>query len=108
MSDHDSSHDDRRLHPRWPMTKAVKVRCGLTGHYLPGQSLDASWTGLRIRLANDATLKIGQPISITLPSESQQGLLRADAMVPATVARIDATGAFGIHLGTPESALIAA
>ncbi|QDU71405.1 PilZ domain-containing protein [Mucisphaera calidilacus] len=100
----DNKNQDRRRHPRWPIEKPVKVRDRTTGRYLAGQSLDASWSGIRLRFTNPTNLRPGQTVDVSLPDDAQRGFLRSEALIPAAVVRVDNHDTIALRLGidTPQ------
>ncbi|WP_428389737.1 PilZ domain-containing protein [Mucisphaera sp.] len=107
MSQHPPHNSDRRRSPRWPLTSPIKLKCVETGRFIPAESRDASWGGLRVRPGQTTNLRVGQPVEVSLPADGQRGLIKAEAMVPAVVVRIDQAGDLGIQLGITASKLAA-
>lgn len=106
---HIDSSSERRRHPRWEVETTVKLRDRESGRFLTGQSCDASWSGLRLKMASSEEFEPGQRVDVTLPADSQRGFLRAEAMVPACVVRVDRVShEMALKLGISEEARQAA
>lgn len=78
---------DRRRYPRVPCDRPVKVRCGVTGKYVAGQTLDVSDGGCLMRLDGDQSVKAGQSVRVGIAYRTNQALILADDMVEGTVVR---------------------
>ncbi|MEX2215850.1 MAG: PilZ domain-containing protein [Phycisphaeraceae bacterium] len=82
-----SSSSERRHDARLELTRPVKVKCLLTGRYLPGRSRNLSSGGALLEIDHPSLLVPGQRILIGVAQTKQDVLLAADEMAPATVVR---------------------
>jgi c-di-GMP-binding flagellar brake protein YcgR len=78
---------DRRRHLRVTCAKPVRLRCGVTGKCLEGQTLDVSHGGCLLRLQGALAIKPGQAVRVAIARRQLRSLMLADDMVEATVMR---------------------
>jgi c-di-GMP-binding flagellar brake protein YcgR len=78
---------DRRRHLRVPCEKSVKLRCGVTGKYLAGESVDLSDGGCLLRLDAHVRVEPGRPVRVGIAHRRTAGLIRADDMIEGTIVR---------------------
>ncbi|MEM9420523.1 MAG: PilZ domain-containing protein [Planctomycetota bacterium] len=78
---------DRRRSPRVPCEKPVKVRCGMTGKYLSGETIDISDGGCLLRLDRRIIVQAGQTVRVGIAHRQLQSLILADQMIEGTIVR---------------------
>ncbi|MEM6332885.1 MAG: PilZ domain-containing protein [Planctomycetota bacterium] len=83
-----SPAEDRRRAPRIRMAAPVKLRVSRTGRYLPARSIDLSTAGALVELDRDTKLPVGTTVRLAVQRDASQAVVRAEAMVEATVVRV--------------------
>ncbi|MEM1107507.1 MAG: PilZ domain-containing protein [Planctomycetota bacterium] len=78
---------DRRRSPRVPCEKPVKVRCGQTGKYLTGETVDVSDGGCLMRLDRRVIVETGQNVRVGIAHRPVQTLILADDMIEGHIVR---------------------
>ena len=78
---------DRRHDARLELSRPVKVKCLLTGRYLPGRSRNLSAGGALLEIDHPSLLVPGQRVMIGVAHTRQDVILAAEDMTPATVVR---------------------
>lgn len=78
---------DRRRFPRVAMTRPVKVRHGVTGKYVAGETIDLSDGGVLLRLDKSIGLEPGQAVRVGIVHSPRQVLILADEMTEGRVIR---------------------
>ncbi|MEM8738288.1 MAG: PilZ domain-containing protein [Planctomycetota bacterium] len=78
---------DRRRHPRVPAAHPVKLKCGITGRYLAGRTIDVSDGGCLLQLDRSTPVSLGQPVRLGIARRAHAPLLMADDMVRGTIVR---------------------
>lgn len=81
---------ERRLSPRTPIHRPVKLQCAQTGRMIAGQSVNVSGNGLLIEFESRPAmpkLADGQSVKVTLAWSSQQMLVKASNLQSAHVVR---------------------
>ena len=78
---------DRRRHVRVPCDRPVKVRCGVTGKYLGGETVDLSDGGCLMRLDGRISVAAGQSVRVAIARRKHQPLILADDMIEGTIVR---------------------
>lgn len=78
---------DRRRHLRVPCDRAVKVRCGVTGKYVAGRTVDLSDGGCLLELEERVAMTAGQAVTVGITHRPLQALILTDDMVAGTVVR---------------------
>lgn len=78
---------DRRRYPRVAMTRPVKVRHGVTGKYVAGETIDLSDGGVLLRLEKAMGIEPGQPVRVGIVHSPRQALILADEMIEGRVIR---------------------
>jgi len=78
---------DRRRSTRIPCEKPVKVRCGLTGKYLAGETIDVSDGGCLMRLDRRVMVEAGQTVRVGISHRPIQSLILADDMAEGKIVR---------------------
>lgn len=78
---------DRRKHPRVRLESQVKLRNGVSGRYVAGQTLDISAGGAMLRVTTPTRLVRGQSVSLGISSHPRQPIIAAQDMISAVVVR---------------------
>lgn len=78
---------ERRRSPRLRCEKPVKVRCGVTGKYLAGETVDLSDGGCLMRLDRRVIVESGQAVRVGIAHRQLQSLILADDMVEGRIVR---------------------
>ena len=78
---------ERRRTPRIRCEKPVKVRCGLTGKYLAGETMDVSDGGCLMRLDRRVIVESGQTVRVGIAHRPLQSLILADDMIEGKIVR---------------------
>lgn len=78
---------DRRRSARIACEKPVKVRCGTTGKYLAGETVDVSDGGCLLRLDRRVIVETGQSVRVGISHRPVQALILADDMVEGKIVR---------------------
>lgn len=83
-----AAEPERRGADRYPLANPVRLRCGRTGRYLAGRTVNVSTTGVLIDLSPGSRLTDAQPVDLCV---TPVGLatLRAEELRPATVVRCE-------------------
>ncbi len=78
---------DRRRSTRIACEKPVKVRCGMTGKYLSGETVDVSDGGCLMRLDRRVIVEAGQMVRVGIAHRPIQSLILADDMIEGKIVR---------------------
>ena len=78
---------ERRRHPRVSCEQPVQIRCGFTGRYVSGHTVDLSESGCLLRLERPIAVQPGQSLRITIARRSLQTFMLGDDMVDCVVVR---------------------
>ena len=78
---------DRRRHLRVACQRPVKVRCGVTGRYVSGHTVDVSDGGCLLRLDGPVGIQPGQSVTVGIAQHRLQSLFLHDDMLAGTVVR---------------------
>lgn len=78
---------DQRQHERLATARPVKLRCGDSGRYIAGMTINVSDGGLLLRMMGKASLRAGRPVQVILAGDQHHALLPAARMVDARVVR---------------------
>jgi hypothetical protein len=86
------SRFDRRLDPRLPTHRPVKLQCLATGRYIPARTVDLSAGGALVGLDFPHHLLPGQKVRVGIAQNLSQAWLSSDGMAEGLVVRLAARG----------------
>jgi len=78
---------DRRLYPRNPIQRPVKLQCAQTGRYLAAQTRDVSAGGAMVHLDRRASFVPGQRVRVGIATDPNAAMISASDLVEAIVVR---------------------
>lgn len=78
---------NQRQHERLATERPVKLRCGDSGRYIAGMTVNVSDGGVLLRMMRPASLRAGHPVQVILGGDRHHALLPAAQMVDACVVR---------------------
>ncbi|MEM9881534.1 MAG: PilZ domain-containing protein [Planctomycetota bacterium] len=78
---------DRRRHVRVACDRPVRLRCGVAGRSVSGQTMDVSDGGCLMRLDGRCRVEPGESVRVGFARRPGQVLIFADDMVQGTVVR---------------------
>ena len=85
--DHDRRHDQRIS-----LVRPCKVYEPRSGRYVPGSTCNVSSTGMLLRVFRPLSVEPGDRVYIGVSQRRQQGVMRSDEMIEATVVRKEVSG----------------
>ena len=78
---------ERRRHQRVSCDQPVQVRCGVTGRYVLGHTVDISEGGCLLRLERPIAVQPGQSLRLSIAHRSLQSFLLGDDILDCRVVR---------------------
>lgn len=84
--------NDRRLDPRLPLRRPVKLQCLATGRYIPARTVDLSAGGTLVALDFPHHLLPGQKVRVGVAQNLSQVWLSSEGMAEGTILRLAARG----------------